>query len=121
MRVQREDAATGEEERVNPLDRAHRLQHHDHRLARRRAVVVDAGGNRRIEEDRGAPGRPPRIGEVSDADAAHVGERPAGCLTILSLRVAGDCGRRQRLREFPAVHDRPPLCAPVVREEMSAS
>ena len=68
--VQREDAAAGEKERVDLLHRAHRLQHHDLRFARRRAVVVDAGGNGRIEEDRGAAGRPAGIGEVADADAA---------------------------------------------------
>ena len=45
-------------------------------LAGRRIGVVDAGGGRAIEQDRGAAGRPPRIGEVAHADAGHVGQRP---------------------------------------------
>ena len=74
-RAQRHRAPAGEEDAVNLIERAHRLQHHAKRFARRRAVVVHAGRRGLVKQDGGAAGGAARIGEVPDAQAADVGQR----------------------------------------------
>ena len=93
-RGQPEHAAARQEQGVDAIDRADRLEHDDHGLAGRRAVVVDAGRRRGIEEDRGAAGRPPRVGEMPDADAGHVGQRSGRRLRLRAgCRHCGGNGR----------------------------
>jgi len=50
-------SAAGQKEPVDAIERAHRLQHHAERFARRRAVVIRAGAHRLVEkQDRTACG-----------------------------------------------------------------
>ena len=69
--TERHRAAAGEEQAVDAIERADRLQHHAERFTRRGPVVVDACSDRLIEEQHRAAGGPPRVGEVPDADAAR--------------------------------------------------
>ena len=70
--------AAGEQDAVNLVERAHRLEHDPERFGRRRAVVIGAGRRRLVEQDRGAAGRPAPIREMAHADAADIGEGPGG-------------------------------------------
>ena len=62
---------------MDAVDGADRLQHDDLRFARRRAVVVDAGGKGGVEENRRAARWPSRVGEVTDLDPWNIGQRSA--------------------------------------------
>jgi hypothetical protein len=79
---------------VDLIDGAHGLQQDHLRLAGRRSVVVDGRGRRLVEEHGRAPGRAPRIGEVTDLEAWDVGDRPRrkGRLGTLA-RMSGPRGR----------------------------
>ena len=88
------------------FDRARGLQHHDPRFAGRRGGVIDARGRVGIEEDRRAPGRAPRIGEVPDANARHVDERSRARRRrglrghVLLRQVREHASRQKRLPEI---------------------
>ena len=111
---QREDAAAGQEERVDALDGTDWLKHHDLRLARGGTVVVDAGSGGRVEEDGRAAGRAAGICEVSDLEPRHVGERSARRgLRLLRLSSTGDGDR--------PCHRVPELPPRVVRHDRSSS
>ena len=96
--------AAREEQTVDGLNRADRLQQHDTSLTRRRSVVVDAGAGIGIEQDRGAAGRAPRVGPVADSQARHVGQRSGGRLRVELRRR----GRREIRRARDGRRERPP-------------
>ena len=94
--AQRHRASAGEEDAVNLIERAHRLQHHAKRFAWRGPVVVHAGRRGPVKQDGRAAGGAARIGEMAHAQAADVGQRAGG-------RTAAELGGRQ-----PVVRHAPP-------------
>ena len=103
--AERHRAAAGEQDAVNLIERAHRLQHHAERFAWRRAVVVHAGRRGLVEQDGRAAGGAARIGEVPDAQAADVGQRAGG-----RAATAGRLRRRPRWRTAASVVAPPMPC-----------
>jgi hypothetical protein len=97
-----------EQHGMDAIDRADGLEHDDLGLAGRRSVVVDTRGRRLVEDEGRASRGTTRIGEETDLEAGHVGDRPGrsdrACVLVRKHGRRDSRRARERSDELTAHH-----------------
>jgi hypothetical protein len=99
---QGEDAASGQEEPVDAIDRTGGLEQNGLGFSGGRPVVVHSGSGGRVEEDRRAARGPPRVREVADLDAWDVGQGAGGHSLLAAALQRDSRSACHRSSEFTA-------------------